>query len=224
MISPQPPDLHGSSDAARQPGKGEDQEAGEAVAEDAAWIQRVLRPMSQEDREEAYRRLMLKYWTLVAVFARSRIRDREEAEDIAQEVFFRAFRSLDTLRDLETFPGWVLKIARNLVTDRLRARRRSPRTVSISNDDFAPEAAAPDASPSGAALLEAKEEVQEMLEALAALPEKYRDVIVLRYLEGVDGKSLARAVGEPEGTLRNRLFRALDKLRQRLTRKRSSPS
>jgi DNA-directed RNA polymerase specialized sigma24 family protein len=55
-----------------------------------------------------------------------------------------------------------------------------------------------------------------VLRAVSHLPEKYREVIVHRYLKGLDGKNMALYLGEPEGTIRNRLFRAIEKLREGL--------
>jgi RNA polymerase sigma factor (sigma-70 family) len=59
-----------------------------------------------------------------------------------------------------------------------------------------------------------------VLTALGELPESYREVVTLRYLEGLDGKAMSQLLGEPEGTIRNRLFRALDKIRRNLEAKR----
>lgn len=186
----------------------------ESMEEDARWIAVITGGAAGETREECFRKLMVKYWKLVTLLALQKVGDREEAEDVAQEAFFRAFRSIGSLHDPDLFLGWLLRIVRNLATDHLRARRPA-----LSLDSLAPEGDtlvvgnSRREEPDFEKGLESDEEVEEVLKALAELPEKYREVITLRYVQNVDGKSMAKLLGEPEGTVRNRLFRALEKLR-----------
>ena len=63
-----------------------------------------------------------------------------------------------------------------------------------------------------------------VLNTLAQLPERYRSIVILRYLKGLSNQEMARLLDEPEGTIRNRLFRALEKLRGLVEKKRSSGS
>ncbi|MBI4602983.1 MAG: sigma-70 family RNA polymerase sigma factor [Planctomycetes bacterium] len=181
-----------------------------SLEEDARWI-RTIQSGDHEEREEAFRRLLVKYWRLIAVLTAQRIGDRREAEDITQEAFLRAFRSIHSLSKPMAFLGWLLKISRNLATDHLRSRRVSSPLDSIGD---LPGGIEPDEP------LEARDEKEHVLEAVAELPEKYREVITLKYIQGLDGKGMARLLDEPEGTVRNRLFRALEKLRAALERKR----
>ena len=187
--------------------------------EDAKWVATILSQdlVDGASREECYRKLMKKYWKLVSVLAESKVGDALEAEDIAQEAFLRAFRSLHQLAEPVAFLGWLLQIARNLATDHLRGRKpsisldalgegaeRLPRMTGAT--DFVED-------------VEVREEAEQVYKALKELPEKYREVVVLRYLQDLDGRTMARLLGEPEGTVRNRLFRALEKLRQALQQK-----
>jgi RNA polymerase sigma-70 factor (ECF subfamily) len=190
----------------------------ESLLEDARWIETILTGRDQGEREACFARLMKKYWKLVVVLVTSRIRDPREAEDVAQEVFVRSFTSLPRLAEPVAFLGWLLRIARNLATDRLRSRRP---TVSLEAMGGAAEEHAfwaADGSPAAFTRdLETAEEVTRALKALEELPEKYREVVALKYLQGLDGKTMAALLGEPEGTVRNRLFRALEKLREALS-------
>ena len=116
--------------------------------------------------------------------------------------------------------GWLLRIARNLATDRLRKRRGVVSLEALGDGmeeshTFTRRSEEPDPARS----LEAGEELRMVLDALESLPDAYREVVALRYLEALDGKSMARALGEPEGTVRNRLFRALEMLREKVLRK-----
>jgi len=184
-------------------------------------IREILGSNDRVQREAGFRWLMNRYWKLVAVVVAQKLRDRREAEDVTQEAFLRAFRALEKLEQPAAFLGWILRIAQNLSTDRLRARKP---TVSL---DLLGDAAAESrpinpndevASVEGA--LESEEEWASVLTALGELPESYREVVTLRYLEGLDGKAMSQLLGEPEGTIRNRLFRALDKIRRNLEAKR----
>ncbi|MCH2375010.1 MAG: sigma-70 family RNA polymerase sigma factor, partial [Planctomycetes bacterium] len=67
-----------------------------------------------------------------------------------------------------------------------------------------------------------REDIEEVLQAVDTLPDHYREVITLRYLRDLDGRTMAKLLGEPEGTVRNRLFRALAKLREILQPKATS--
>jgi len=187
------------------------------LAEDARSVAAILAAEDAAAREPHYRRLVRKYWKVVNVIVSSRLGDAREAEDVAQETFLRAFTSLPSLSRPDAFVGWLLKIARNLATDRLRKRKA---TVSLDamgdgmeeSHAFARRSEDPDPSRN----LEAGEELRMVLDALQSLPDAYREVVALRYLEALDGKSMARALGEPEGTVRNRLFRALEMLREKV--------
>jgi RNA polymerase sigma-70 factor (ECF subfamily) len=187
----------------------------ESLADDERWIATILATRDPEAREECYRQLMRKYWKLVTVLATSRLGDPREAEDITQEAFLRAFRSLATLSEPVAFLGWLLRIARNLATDRLRSRRTmvSLDALGEASDRLSmlrPRGESTDHAQS----LELEEDALIAMKALDGLPPKYREVLALRYLEGLDGKAMAGLLGEPEGTVRNRLFRALEKLRR----------
>ena len=191
--------------------------------EDAMWVAAIRSgrelPDESVSREDAYRKLMTKYWKLVSVLAASKVRDASDAEDIAQEAFLRAFRSLDRLSQPVAFLGWLLQIARNLARDHLRSRKTG---VSLEALGEAAEKVPRVAESSEFEKnLDVKEETEQVRKALEALPEKYREVVALRYLQNLDGKAMAKLLGEPEGTIRNRLFRALEKLRHALQKKES---
>jgi len=182
---------------------------------------------AQEAEQGAYQTLMRKYWKLVMVMVTAQVSDPREAEDIAQEAFIRAFRSMDQLKSRQAFLGWLLRIARNIATDHLRSRRNTLSLDAITDDatgrsGFAPRAAL-HSTGEGARKLDVEETRTTVLAALQGLPEKYREVVALKYLQGLDGRTMARMLGEPEGTIRNRLFRALKKLRDILQETHAGP-
>lgn len=180
-------------------------------AEDALWIATIRAGKDRRQVQEAYRNLMRKYWEVVMVLSASKLGDVQEAADVAQEAFLRSFQSLDKLNQPTAFLGWLLRISRNLTTDHLRARKS---TVSLDALGDSAESVVPNMTPRFQADLERKEELENVLSAVNGLPDRYREVITLKYLKDMDGRAMSEHLGEPEGTVRNRLFRALGKLRE----------
>ncbi len=126
---------------------------------------------------------------------------REEAKDLAQEVFLRAFKALPAWKPAAAFSTWLYGIALNVARE---FRRRAGREVSEGED--APETAAPEGI--GAA------ERMGVLEAVARLPDRQREVVALRYFRGLSTEEAAGALGVPEGTVKSNLFKAMENLRR----------
>ena len=188
---------------------------------DAALVAEILLNRSSPSSDDAYRTLLERYWKVVVVILKSRLNFVRDAEDIAQEAFVRAWRSLDRLENPRLFLGWLLRIARNLAIDQLRRKRHE---TSLDTLEFTPDdgAAWNRTPPRAEERLEQEEEWAILERALRELPDRYRTVVTLRYLEGLSNQEMARSLGEPEGTIRNRLFRALRKLRELIERQRVS--
>ncbi len=140
------------------------------------------------------------------------VADRDEAADVVQETYIRAWDARGTLRDGDAALGWLCRIARNVAHDRRRSwwSRRAPL-----------EAAALDARPAERNLpadeaLAAAESARAVGRAMAALPEKHRVVLALREVEGLSYEEIAVALGVPIGTVESRLHRARAGLGRRL--------
>jgi RNA polymerase sigma-70 factor (ECF subfamily) len=136
--------------------------------------------------------------------------DRGRAEEMAQEAFLKAYRSLSTYRGEAAFSTWLYALATNLY--RASLRRLAPPAVPL-------EAAADLADPrSGAARLLFEEEDlrQAVRRAVSSLPPRYRDAVVLFYFFAMDVEAASRALGLPAGTLKARLFRGRAILRHKL--------
>ena len=138
------------------------------------------------------------------------VRDRSAAEDLAQDVFGRAFASLGGFRGEASARTWILAIARNRCIDHLRALHRDP--WHGADPDSEPDAQ-PVEAPLPADLLADRAAVEE---ALAELAEGERALVVLRFRHGLEYAELAAAFGLREGAVRMRLSRALAKMRQQL--------
>jgi len=141
------------------------------------------------------------------------IGDPMEADDIAQEAFVKAYVSLKHFRGESRFSTWLCRIALNRSKDLLRRRGREP-WIRTANDEELHIADAVDKegdAPGGA--LERREREGRLHWALARLPMKYREVLVLRHIEELDFREIGRLLKIPEGTAKVRAFRAREMLR-----------
>ena len=125
---------------------------------------------------------------------------RGQVEDLVQDVFLVALRRLDSLRDPARFGGWLAIIARNRATD---FHRRARDTVELPED-------LPGAEPGD------EREALAVLAMLRALPEAYRETLVLRLVEGMTGPEIAVRTGMTEGSVRVNLHRGMKLLREKL--------
>jgi RNA polymerase sigma-70 factor, ECF subfamily len=150
------------------------------------------------------------------------VRSREEAEDVVQDAFVRAFRGFSRFDGVAPKP-WLLTIVRNVAYRALQSRNRSGNVVLFSEDLKNREGGdvreLPSPERSAETLLVAESERQQLLAALAELPVSYREVVVLRELEGLSYSEIARAVDAPVGTVMSRLSRGRAELREALTRR-----
>ena len=133
------------------------------------------------------------------------LQNREEAEDVVQDAFVKAWKTRWRVRDPEKFPAWLATIARNRARDVFRARRTVPLSDQLHDE--------PDTSADAAAAGHRNSEVHA---ALASLPESHRIAITLRYFDSLDYATIERTLGLTNGALRGILGRALQAMRKRL--------
>jgi RNA polymerase sigma-70 factor (ECF subfamily) len=128
------------------------------------------------------------------------LRNREDAEDVAQDAFARAFRRFRQLRDRERFRSWLTRMTWRLAIDRWRAdRRRVAREQVTAAEPF---------TSSTEDVAVARERSAAVWRAIDNLPDKLRIAIVLAAIEGHDTREVARLLEIPEGTVKSRLFLA----------------
>ncbi len=156
---------------------------------------------------EAFALLVERYDRAVYHLAYRTLHDAEEARDVAQETFFKAYRSLRTFRAGARFSTWIFAIAYHACCDRLNRRRR------YSTEEL-PERA--DAAPGPEHQVISLDEAQRLRGAIDALPEKYRTVVTLYHLQGQQYDEISRVLGLPMGTVKTHLFRAKEQLRRML--------
>jgi len=147
-------------------------------------------------------------------FAMTLTRDQTEAEDLVQETYLRATRAFGQLMPDSNLKSWLFTILRNVWINQLRHMRSGPQFIELDAEDEGDHAQWLDrvANDPHAALVR-KIEREEVRAALEQLPRLYREVIVLRDLEGFSYRQIASILGCPAGTVMSRLGRAREKLR-----------
>lgn len=134
----------------------------------------------------------------------------EDAADLTQEAFLRAYRSLGTFRGDSRFSVWLYRLATNVCIDHLRSRGRgSASSLTVENDEEEPEELdIPDASFEPQKELERRELQRTVREGLKALSDDAREIVILRELEGLSYAEIGERLGLEAGTVKSRLFRA----------------
>jgi len=145
--------------------------------------------------------------------------NREAAEDVVQEAFLRGFRAFAGFKG-DDIKAWLLMIVRNAALTALESRRRTNNVILLSEDVWASTGRRAEdvaaTTPSPEALVIAASERQHLISALAKLPLKYREVIVLREMEGLSYLEIAKTTGTAIGTVMSRLSRGRAELRRTL--------
>jgi len=147
------------------------------------------------------------------------LRHRQDAEDVAQEAFVKAYRSFSQLRDRERFRAWLVRMTWRLAIDRQRgdrrraARERSPEGLRHLS---AEPPVAQGFSPAALEEMKARERAAHLWAAIDSLPDKLRIVIVLAGIEEHDTTEVARLLDVPQGTVKSRLFLARQRLKEQL--------
>lgn len=167
--------------------------------------------------ESACQRLMMDHQRMVYQLGLNLLGDRQEALDLCQEVFLRVFRMLQQFRGQSSLRTWIYRIALNQASNRLRWWRRRHRAQQVSLEMPAcrdlPELR-PSTMPDR--LLQQQEVAGRVWTALEALPFDQRAVVVLREIDGLSYEEIAGSLGIAVGTVKSRLARAREQLRQTL--------
>jgi RNA polymerase sigma-70 factor (ECF subfamily) len=175
--------------------------------------------LARGGREAAYRELVRRYERPVFALLFRMVRDRELAEDLAQDTFVKALNAIESYRPEFKFSSWIFKIANNAAIDHLR--RRELDTLSL---DGSPHAETPEAMQATALQIgarqespldavEAKELGGAIETAIGRLRPEYRSCILLRHVEGRAYEEIAEILDLPLGTVKTYIHRARNELR-----------
>jgi RNA polymerase sigma-70 factor (ECF subfamily) len=175
---------------------------------------------AQQGERAAQRELYDQYADAVFGYVLNLLGSREEAVELAQDIWLRVFRRLNTLRDPQAFHAWLFQIAANMVRDHLK-RAKPPTIVSLDqpdgddeDDERIPEVADASGDPSTVA---AQNELQQRIQkALKMLPPERREVVILHHLEGFGVREIADQLGIAVGTVKSRLGRGRARMRELL--------
>lgn len=155
--------------------------------------------------EEAYLKIVENYKDRVFRLALGIIRNRQEAEDITQEVFIRVFRSIKDFKYRSLLKTWIFRIAVNVSKNYLKKKKEtfSPEYIEIEDSNSSP-----------SEILERREKLERFMEAIGKLPLKQQTVTILRAQQDLDFKEIARIMKCTVGGARAHYFQALKNLKK----------
>lgn len=177
---------------------------------------------AQQGDAAAFERLISVYQSKIYGFARAFCADSTEAADLAQEALIKIYRSLGGFRYQSSLVTWMFRIVKNVFLDHHKSRRQRDRRRELPLEATAEHDlhAHPGHGTSPEAQLLAHEERRALWAALEHIPEAYRTVVVLADMQGLSYEEIAGIVGTPVGTVKSRLNRGRDALREALEKMR----
>ncbi|HEX2949046.1 MAG TPA: sigma-70 family RNA polymerase sigma factor [Armatimonadota bacterium] len=166
----------------------------------------------------AFRQLFEAYSPLIYRICYRMVGSPDDAADLTQDVFVRAFERLHTLKDGQAFHAWITRLAVNMAHDRARRRRLTIFSLNAPPPaaDDSVEWQVADDTPHHDARILSEELSAHVQQALMSLSPDHRMVVVLHHLEGIDVEEISRIVGVPAGTVKSRLSRARAELKRKL--------
>jgi len=182
------------------------------------WTDEELVARSQRGDVDSFNQLILRWERPIYALAYRVIGREEEARDVCQEAFLRAFRALPGFKGQAKFSSWLYRITLNLCRDWIRRQRRAP-VSQLPEDMDALEMAAARGPVESIEDLVARRELSAVVEeAMALLPEEQRTAIVLKEYHGMTFQEIADLQGCPLSTVKTRLYQGLSVLRRQLER------
>ena len=178
----------------------------------------LVRSILSGDRER-FELLVERYQTRLVNYLYRMVRNLEEAHDLTQEVFIRVYQALDRYDSQYRFSTWLFRVAQNAAIDVIRKRRIQLVPLTRRTDDGSDatvDLELPDGQPSALDTLQGRELDASIRSAIDALPWEYRELILLRHYGELAYEEIAEVKAMPLGTVKNKLFRARQLLKQQL--------
>jgi RNA polymerase sigma-70 factor (ECF subfamily) len=165
--------------------------------------------------QSAFEMIIQKYQQTMINYVGRMVGERELALDFSQEVFIKAYSSLDSYQPQYKFSTWLFKIASNAVIDYWRKKKLPTFSIDQSQgeDDDSLPFQIPDDKPSTIRKLELRELRQKIERALRKLPPHLRELFIWRHINGLSYEEMAEIKSLPVGTVKNRVFQAKEMLR-----------
>jgi RNA polymerase sigma-70 factor (ECF subfamily) len=183
----------------------------------------LLIQKAQRGDREAFTAIMKLYRERIVRMAYHMIGDHEEAQDLCQETFVKAYRALGRFDAGRPFSPWLYRIAHNVTLDHLRRRKARP-VISDPESEFLLEDNPDHAAENPQQSLLMQEMRREVVEAIQSLPDNYRSVIVFRYLDDLSYGEIAETLNLTEANVMMRMSRARRMLKEKLNRLRAEDS
>jgi RNA polymerase sigma-70 factor (ECF subfamily) len=175
--------------------------------------EKALVDRCRQGDDDSWRELVDRFGQKVYSVAYHFTLNREDAEELSQEIFLRTFENLHRYDGSFPLVAWLLSISRNLCIDRYRRRKREKSFRFVSDDAVLPLLKAED-DPSADALK--RERTKLLFWALAEIPEDLAEILVLRDLDGLAYEEIGKILDLPDGTVKSRLFRARAEVARRI--------
>jgi RNA polymerase sigma-70 factor (ECF subfamily) len=168
--------------------------------------------------QRAYELLLVRHRKAIFHVVTKIVRNREEAQDLVQETFMKAFNALVSYRSEYKFSTWLYKIAANCAIDFVRKKRIEALSLDrpIETKDGQVEIELPDSTWDPEKDLVRKQKLRSIDEAIESLPDKYREVIIYRHKDDKSYEEIAGILKTPVGTVKARIFRARELLKKKL--------
>ncbi|HZR22270.1 MAG TPA: RNA polymerase sigma factor [Vicinamibacterales bacterium] len=186
-----------------------------APADIEALIQRCLK-----GDQLAWDAIVKQYWRKVFNVAYKFVGKHDEAEDLAQDIFLKIFKSLETFDRRANFQTWLISISRNLCIDHYRSVRKERET--IDRDVDANELMPTSHEPGPIAALEQRDRVSLLRDAMTSLPETLRTAVLMRDIQELSYQEIAEKLHLPEGTVKSRINRGRSELARQIRKLRGN--
>jgi RNA polymerase sigma-70 factor (ECF subfamily) len=167
-------------------------------------------------RESSFEELVRRYQRPIAAYVYRMVGDYDSALDLTQEVFIKVYNSLFRYRSEFKFSTWIYRIAHNAAIDHLRRHAVREQSLVIGIDGERREISIESRRLTPEQESENKEQRSEIESVVQMLPAAYRELIVLRHSQDLSYDEIAEVTGLPLGTVKNRLFRAREAMRDHL--------
>jgi len=164
--------------------------------------------------EDSFEELVRRYQRPIAGYVFRLIGDYEASLDVTQEVFIKVYNSLERYRSDYKFSTWLYRIAHNAAIDHLRRNSINPQSIETESPDGTYQLQLESPLPSPEQDRERSEWKAEIKAVIKLLPPAYRELILLRHSQDLSYDEIAEVTGLPLGTVKNRLFRAREMMRE----------
>ena len=180
---------------------------------------RELVAIAVEGFDGSFEELVRRYQRPIAAYVYRMVGNYESALDLTQEIFIKVYNSLSRYRSEFKFSTWIYKIAHNAAVDHLRRSSTREQSLVAGTESDSYDLPIESASLTPEQESERKERRGEIESVVRALPSNYRELIILRHSQDLSYEEIVEVTGLPLGTVKNRLFRAREMMRQQFVDK-----